>query len=331
MGSGYTQFLVANFGPFVYRGDFGDTVQFLASTGAPYNVGSAAQFSENTMYTNKGFSSYNAMLLTLQKNLSHGIQYDFNYTFAHSIDNVSFYANSTGYTGIGGIGLVCDVIRPRECRADSDFDERQYITTDATYQLPFGRDRMFLAASPTWMNELVGGWDISGIADWHTGQAWGTDSNAFVASYSNDAPGILIGPKSAVATHVTKIPGGGVNIFANQSKAQAAYEGPIGFLIGPRNGLHGPRFFNVDFGLAKNFPIYAEKVNLKFRADAYNALNHPNFTAPAENSFNGIDQQDITSGTFGQISYTAVPGGNPLDPTANSGARVLQLSLRLEF
>ena len=321
-----TQFLAANFGGLVHNGDFGDFVQALSNVGVPYNVGSAAQFSENTFYTNKGFSTYNAMLLSLQKNLSHGLQFDVNYTFAHSIDNVSFFANSEGDTGIGGTGLICDVVRPRACRGNSDFDVTHYITADETYQLPFGRHREFFAAAPLWMEEAIGGWDISGITEWHTGQAWGTDSNAFDASYSNDAPGILVGPSSAVATHVTKLPGGGVNVFANQSVAQGAYVGPIGFQFGARNGLRGPRFFNQDLGLAKNFPIYRERLNLKFRADAFNAFNHPNFSLPAENAFNGLDQQDFTSSTFGQISTTVTPSGN-----LNNGARVLQLSLRLEF
>jgi hypothetical protein len=322
----YTQFLVANFGPFVQRGDFGDTVQFLSDTGAPLNVGSAAQYSENTFYSNLGSSSYGGLLLTLQKNLSHGLQYGFNYTWAHSSDNTSFFANSAGDTGIGGIGLICDVIRPRECRANSDFDIRHYITGDATYQLPFGRNRMFLSSSPLWMNELIGGWDISGITVWHTGAPWSTNSNAFDASYSNDAPGILIGSKATVATHVQKLSGGGVNVFANQANAVAAYEGPIGFQIGARNSLQAPKYFDQDLGLAKTFPVYGEKVNLKFRADAFNALNHPSFQPPAENVFNGLDQEDITNPTFGQISYTVSPTGND-----NNGARVLQLSLRLEF
>ncbi len=73
--------MVANVTGLVYRGDFGDVVQFLSDTGAPLNVGSAAQFSENTFYGNRGFSSYNAMLLTLAKNFSHGLNFDFNYTF----------------------------------------------------------------------------------------------------------------------------------------------------------------------------------------------------------------------------------------------------------
>lgn len=182
---------------------------------------------------------------------------------------------------------------------------------------------------PFWVNEFIGDWDLSGIVDWHTGQAWGTSSNAFVASYSNSAPAIFIGTDpSVVATHVTKLPGGGVNIFANAKAASKSYEGPIGFQIGPRNSLRGPRFFNADMGLAKTIRNYWwDNVNLKFRADAFNVFNHPNFALPAENVFNSLDQQDYLQGAgFGQISETVEPDGN-----LNNGARVLQLSLRLEF
>ena len=326
MGAGYTVFLVNNWGPFAYRGDFGDTVWFMAATGAPPNVGSAAQFSENSFYTNQGFSTYHGLLLTLNKNLSHGVSWDLNYTFSHSIDNTSSFANSQGDTGIGGIGLICDIVRPRECRSRSDFDIRQYITSDATYQLPFGRNRMFANTVPKGLNEVIGGWDLSGLMIFHTGVPWSTVSNAFVASYSNDAPGILVGNPADVATQVTKIPGGGVNIFANSGAAASSFEGPIGFQIGPRNELQGPKFFNADFGLAKNFPIIGEGFHATFRADAFNALNHPNFNVPANNVYNGYDQADFTSSSFGVISSTVEQPGN-----LNNGARVLQLSLRLEF
>jgi hypothetical protein len=313
---------------FVTNGDIGDFTAFNLAPLAPLNVGSSAQFSENSFYTNKGFSSYNALFLTLQKNLSHGLNYDFNYTFQHSIDNISFFANSAGDTGIGGVGLICDVIRPRECRSNSDFDIKQVISADAAYELPFGNGRMFASSAPFWVNEFIGGWGLSGLTSWHTGQAWGAISNAFVASFANDAPAILVGPKKDVATHLTKLPTGGVNVFANNVLAASAYQGPLGFKIGARNGLRGPYFFNADLGLGKTFPITAEKVNLRFRADAFNVLNHPNFTIPAENGFNGYDQWDAIDGGpgFGQSSFTVSPTGN-----LNSGARVLQLSLRLEF
>ena len=321
-----TQYLGSAFGGLMSNGDFGDFSQAISNR-VPANVGMGAQFSENSFHTNKGFSNYDGLLFSLQKNFSHGLQYDFNYTWSHSIDNISFFANSQGDTGIGGGGLICDDIRPRECRASSDFDLRQIISGDATYELPFGKNKMFLGSAPMLLNEFIGGWAVSGVTDWHTGYPWQTASDAFVASYSNDAPAILTGNAGLARNHLTKLAGGGVSDFANASVASAQYSGPVGFTIGNRNDQRGPKYFNADLGLAKTFPVYKEGVNLRFRADAFNALNHPNFTIPDENVFNGYDQEDILQGGgFGQISFTADPTGN-----LNSGARVLQVSLRLEY
>jgi hypothetical protein len=323
-----TNYLAAAYKSLFYNGDFADFNQGI-SYRTPLNVGMAAQFSENSFYYNGGFSNYDGLLFTLSKNLSHGLQYDFNYTFSHSIDNISFFANSQGDTGIGsGVGLICDVIRPRECRARSDFDMRHLISADSTYQLPFGKGRMFLASVPHWTDEMIGAWDISGIAEFHSGEPWATTSNAFVASYSNDAPAIFVGTNSSVIkNHVTKLPGGGVSDFSNAATAAASFTGPVGFQMGPRNQMTGPRFFNADMGLQKTFPLYKEALNLKFRADAFNALNHPNFNSPMENAYNGFDQTDYQRKSgFGAISTTASSPGNE-----NSGARVLQLSLRVEY
>jgi len=331
-----TQYLYAALSGLVRNGDFGDFAQALAdqsdkvtgAQGTPYNVGMGAQFSENSFHTNKGFSSYNGLLVTLQKNISHGLQFDLNYTWSHSIDNVSLFANGQGDTGIGGGGLICDDIRPRECRGSSDFDVRQIVSGDATYLLPFGKGKMFYGTASPLADEFVGGWSISGVLAGHTGYPWQTASNAYVASYSNDAPAILTGNPSLAQTHLTKLPGGGgVSMFSNAAQAAAQFSGPVGFTIGPRNGERGPGYFNMDLGLGKTFPIISEKINAKFRADAFNAFNHPNFAIPAENVFNGYDQEDYEQGSgFGQISFTADPTHN-----LNNGARVLQLSLRVEF
>ena len=45
-----------------------------------------------------------------------------------------------------------------------------------------------------------------------------------------------------------------------------AFTGPLGFNIGSRNNLRGPGYFNLDLGVGKTFPVYKDKVNLKFRA-----------------------------------------------------------------
>ena len=158
-------------------GDFGDFIQALSPNLQP-NVGMSAQFGENTFFTNKGFSSYNGLLVTLQKNLNHNVQFDVNYTFSHSIDNTSEVAND----GAGnGYGFICDVTHPRECRGNSDFDTTHYLTSDFTYQLPIGRGQAFGGSMSRLADELIGGWSVSGIPSWHSGQAWSPLSNAFVA------------------------------------------------------------------------------------------------------------------------------------------------------
>jgi hypothetical protein len=314
-----TSFLADAINSLVLKGDFADSVQALSSAGLiGYNVGMGSQFSENTFFTNKGFSTYQGLLTTLTKNLSHGLQFDINYTYAHSIDNVSQIANSEAFTGYG---FVCDVLRPRECRGESDFDIKHTVTADFNYDLPVGRGKQFASNIPWYLNEVIGGWSVSGITTAHSGQAFSTVSSAFVASYSNDAQAILVGPKSALARNVHKI-NGQLNLFANPAAAAAAFTGPVGFQIGSRNNLRGPKYFDQDLGLGKLFPIIPSKdVNLKFRADAFNAFNHASFNSPGTLT----NYDDVTqTGNFGQLTSTAA--GN-----TGNGFRVLQVSARLEF
>jgi hypothetical protein len=303
--------LVANgFAPLPYRGDFADTIQQLAAYGfLQPNVGMGAQFSEDSYYTNKGFSSYNGLLTTLHKNAGHGLQFDLNYTWSHSIDNVSVVANAPA---IGGYGFICDATRPKECRGNSDFDVSQYLSGNFIYELPFGRGKTFGASAPYWANEAIGGWKISGLPSYHSGTAYFAGSNAFVAGYANNAPAILTGPIGLLKSDVHKDPSGTVFGVKDSTSAVNAFIGPVGLDIGERNNLRGPQYFNFDLGLGKTFPIYSDKVNLKFRADAFNAFNHPSFSNPSSD----ITQSSVQ---FGVISSTS------------STARVMQLALRLEF
>ena len=297
----------------VNNGDFADFVQAI-SGGIPANVGMGSQFSENTFYTNKGFSNYNGLLVTLHKNLTHGLQFDVNYTFSHAIDNVSLIANQ-GATS--GYGFICDVVRPRLCRGSSDFDATQITTADVTYSLPFGRKQAFVSSAPRWLDEAIGGWQLSSIINQHSGYAYSLVSNAFVAGYANDAPPILVGNPADLRANVHKDPSTGVvSIFSNPAQAQADFIGPVGFNIGSRNNLRGPGYFNMDAGLAKMFSILPDRgLNLQFRADFFNILNHPNFATPAAPAAN----TDITNSQFGVISSTT------------GTQRVGQFSLRLEF
>ncbi len=315
-----TSYVANALGSLVVKGDFADSVQALASAGLiKPNVGMGAQFSENTFFTNKGFSTYQGLLASLQKNLSHGLQFTANYTYGHSIDNVSLIANSYAFNGYG---FVCDVQRPRLCRGTSDFDVTHVASGTFTYDLPFGRGKAFAAGIPWYVNEAIGGWSISGVTTFQSGSAYSTVSSAFVASYSNDAPAIFNGDKNAIRRNVHTTSSGSLNVFADPAAAVAAFQGPIGFQIGSRNNLRGPKYFDQDLGLAKNFDIYpAKDVRMVFRADAFNAINHASFASPGTLT----NYDDITqTSSFGQLTSTA--------GSANQNtSRVLQVSLRLEF
>ena len=310
----------ASVAPYAARGDFADWVYSLAATQSgpglqfllPPNVGMDAQFSEDTVYTNKGFSSYNGLLVTMHKNTSYGLTFDMNYTWSHSIDNVSINANTVAF---GGYGFICDVVRPRTCRGNSDFDANNYVNGYVIYDLPYGHGRMFGATSPRVVNEFLGGWSVSALPGWHTGFPYFAGANAFVAGFANNAAAILTGNKSDLNIHLHGGQGSPLYGYANPIAADNDYIGPVGFQVGSRNNLRGPRSTTLDAGLEKSFPTF-EKVVFKLRGDAFNVMNHPVFSTP---------NSDITqsSAPFGVISSVVTNNG--------TGARVIQVSGRIEF
>jgi hypothetical protein len=301
---------------YVGNGDFADFIYSMAATGIlPANVGLASQFGANGFVTNKGNSTYHALLATVQKNMTHGLQMDFNYTLAHSIDNSSQIANVNPSNN--AFGFICDATNGEACRGNSDFDVTNYISADFIYQLPFGRGRMFANTAPVWVDQIIGGWDVSGITVWHSGIAFTGWSDAYLAGFGNNDPAIFNGNRAAVATRAHKVAGGSVNVFASQSAATAAFRDPIGLEYGSRNNLRGPNYVSQNLGLAKSFPITSERVRLRFRADAYNVFNHASFSNPLAGP--STTTATFSSGTFGQITSTSTT------------ARVLQLAARLEF
>jgi hypothetical protein len=319
-----TNLVNALVGQLAPRGDISDSLQELGFyteldglTGfLPTNIGIPSQFGSNAYLTNQGNSSYNGLLVTLEKSTSFGLKFDLNYTWSHSIDNTSLSANSNAL--FSNSGFICDITRPRACRGSSDFDVNQIITSDFVYALPFGRGKTYMNHAPIWAEELAGGWAVSGLPSFRSGLAVTPYSDAYLASFDNQDPAIFIGNKgdlhsSVNVDHASQTVYGFAGGQAGANKVLAEFRGPIGLEYGNRNLIRGPHYSNLDLGLAKKFPIIPEhNLNLIFRADAFNVLNHPSFGNPSTNI---VGNQSI----FGQIGYTA------------SGYRVAQFSLRLEF
>jgi hypothetical protein len=299
-----TQFVTDNLGNLLLKGDLTDTLQALAGNGnlAP-NIGLSGQFATNAYITNKSSSSYNGLLMSLHKHYSQGLQFDFNYTLSHSIDNLSSVVN----TVFGG--LVCDATNIRTCRANSDFDATHFITATAIYDLPFGRGKQFGHDSSGVVNAIIGNWQVSAIGTWHTGFAFSTTTGAFPVSFFFDSPGVQQG-NAGLGASVHSTPSGDIQYFADPSIANSEFRNPFAFETGNRNTLRTPMYTNFDIGFAKQIPLFRENYRLQFRADFFNAFNHVNFGTPNAN---------INSGSFGLITNTA------------NGPREIQFSLRFDF
>ena len=328
-----TTLVAAMAGQNAVKGDISDSLAALAFytyfggfTGfLPTNIGIPSQFATNSYLTNMGSSNYHGLLVTVDKNISSGLRGEFNYTLAHSIDNTSLSANNNSL--YSGTGYICDILRPRACRGNSDFDVRQEITANFTYDLPFGRGRTFLGAAPKWVDETIGGWSFSGLPSYRTGLALTPYTNAFLASFDNDVPAIFTGNRADLKTKVnvdrnSSTVYGFAGGAAGATKVLSEFRGPLGLEYGQRNLVRGPGAFFFDAGLEKIFPIIRDKITLQFRADAFNLFNHPNFGPPALDIV-------LNASNFGQITATNQNPDSSAVPADD--ARVGQFSLRLQF
>jgi hypothetical protein len=292
-------------------GDVSTTVLTLSQAGvlAP-NTGLDAQTGSAGYIGNFASSSYNGLLVSIRKRVSANLSADFNYTFAHSIDNVSEINNNFGRYTATGQGLICDLRNLRLCRASSDFDARHTFNANYIYTLPIGKGQRFLGSAGRLLNLSVGGWGTSGIVSWHSGYPFSINSNSFPINFTQSAPATFSGPRSAIQENI-HTESGQIQFFASQSAANSAFSYPFGGGTGTRNAVRGPNYSNVDMGLFKNFVLpWSERQHLQFRADAFNVFNNVSFKNPG-NSLNAPN--------FGIITEQE---NNP---------RVLQVALRFEF
>ena len=134
------------------------------------------QFSSLFAWRNIGTSDYNALQVTYNARWGSNLQGQFNYTFSKSFDEASAAARIGPYEGTGGTGndlngggIVINSWDPLALRGLSDFNAFHQINANLVYQLPFGKGQQFAGGASPLLNELVGGWHVSGIFRWTSG------------------------------------------------------------------------------------------------------------------------------------------------------------------
>jgi hypothetical protein len=275
------------------------------------------QFDWLPAWTNLGESDYHSFQLTLRKQFRQGFQGEFNYSFAKSLDNGSS-VESEGQ----GVGQILNAFDPRQSYSYSDFDVRHQINSNFMLHLPVGPGRRFGAGMNRWVDEVLGGWGISGLFRWRSGFPFAAGSGngfAFPTNYFVNGPPSLKPGAALPEIRVSKDAEGGPNIFADPAKAYESFEHTRSGFSGNRNVLHGPGYFALDIGVQKTFRI-TEGHNLQFRWETFNLTNSVNFDGRVTVvGSQGIDFDLDAKPSFGRLRSLA---GTP---------RIMQFALRYQF
>jgi hypothetical protein len=252
-----------------------------------------------------GIGAYDALQTSLRQRPADGLEFLASYTYSKSLsDNVGYYGVGWGQTAGQGYYYL-DSTNPRKDYGPSPYDMRHNFSLAAIYEVPFGRGRTFGADASGPTNAVLGGWALNSILQAHSGLAltvYDGAGQSLQATRSLERPNRVCNGA---------IPGAGVDDVWIDIKcfksAPAGQFGDSGVGI-----LSGPKYWNLDLGLSKNFEVTTGRY-ATFRIEAFNVLNHPNFALQAGSA-------DISAPTtFGRIQNTF------------SAPRIVELVLKFTF
>ena len=252
---------------------------------------------------NDASSRYDALQLQYRRPVASHLQALLNYTWSHSLDD----ASDDTVSAISGT-----VFSNKGDRGSSSFDVRQSFSGALTYDVPSPTRE-----GPLWV--LAKDWSVSTVIVARTG-------------FPFNATLLTLGRIGSVYPRPDRVPGQPLWTAASGAPGGKVLN-PLAFALPPtlqqgnegRNDIPGFGFTQLDLSVGRSFRL-SERFNLQFRADAFNLLNHPNFTNPLgyyiSSSFT----------TFLQSMSTLNEGLGGLNPLFQEGGpRSLQLSLRLTF
>ncbi len=214
-------------------------------------------------------SNYNSLQVSLEKRMTHGLMFQASYTYAHALDDAS-----SASLGSLANGDFRDQRFPFLEYGNADFDVRHRFTINYSYDLPFGRGKMFGGNAHGLANQIIGNWQIAGITSAGTGNYF-TVTDPFVNASNTDCGGTV--GFSCTRPNVVGNPNASPSqpgTFFNTSAFQSD-QVPGTYGNERRNQVRGPGFQTWDVTLAKLFPV-KEQMRVEFRADFFNVANHVN-------------------------------------------------------
>ncbi len=255
------------------------------------NVGQiAAIFYNNNTY-------YDGLQASLTKKMSHGLQLQASYTYSKAIDlGSAVLAGDPFGNSISGLFYFA----PQTRRGVADFNVPNMFTFNYLYEVPRLKSLHGIA------DTAVNGWQLSGIYFAQNGLPFTPTVAGDALGLKSTAPYDVPNRVSGCNTSVPRTIGGlhAINLACYTFPA-ANSDGTITLGNVGRNSLVGPKINELDFSVMKNTRLSAlsDRLNLQFRAEAYNILNHPNFSPPIANR-TLFTATGATVGTYGNITST---------------------------
>jgi hypothetical protein len=266
---------------------------------------------------NRGQLSYNAMTAKLERRFHNGLNLLASYTWSKILTDTG---NIIG--GSLGGAYTANIQNPYNLKAEkalSPEDTPQIFVVSYLYDLPFGKDRAFLNKGGV-VDRFVGGWSVTGIQRYQSGQPLGFASATGVPGWNN---GIRFNLVPGQPIHSAAKRSGSFNpargdVWYNPAafsdpNANVTVANGQPYSFGNKPAYEGddraPNYYEEDFGLIKRTKM-TETSDVQFRAEAFNAFNRHVFGGPDGNP---------NDRAFGVVSGTA------------NSPRNLQLTLRVEF
>ena len=215
-----------------------------------------------------GKQNFNQLQLSLEKRFSNGMLLQAQYQYTIGLDDVAFSVNPQNWHDANAdYGNTSDI-------------ERHVLVVNYVYALPIGHGQKLLSNAHGVLNQVVGGWQVSGITTYTTGIPF---SVAF--SVPSTEVGWLSGRADRVAGVSPYEKSGGHNISSAAGVHwfnPAAFAPPQPWTWGnsERDELFGPGYADWDISARKQF-FLKEHMNLALRADLFDAFNHFNLGAPS--------------------------------------------------
>jgi hypothetical protein len=218
------------------------------------------------VYTNPNFkavegvtptarSTYNGLQISLNRQFAKSLVFNVAYTYSKCRDNASATNSSEQ-----GQWAVYNAYDPDFDWGPCSYSSDHVFTANALYRLPFEGNRM------------VDGWQVATIITRYTGLPFNLQ-NQFGGEYQSATGGATEGERPNVVPGCDPMTGEIDQWYNPECFVYAPY-GTLG--NSGRNSLNNPNFFNMDFSIVKDTKLN-EKLNMQFRAEFFNVLNHPNF------------------------------------------------------